>query len=188
MEDEEEEEGDAPFKWRRGEDGSRQPPEQTGPKTEMGFVTVDSKLSKDEVSKVAGRWTDQLVTGGVDTRAYPIDANRVLFVCDRFGARDMIKVREFLMSQKEVVDFEWNQKKVTKEQWLAGAGNNLDDELTYEDKFNKYKDEEARRARALARKKKREARKNNAGKNKPVNVKLDPNVEKKKGNAPRAEL
>ncbi len=92
------------------------------------------------------------------------------------------------MSQKEVLDFEWNQKKITKEEWNKGGHTNGDDELTYEEKFNRYKDEEARKARAAARKKKREERKKNAGKNKPENVKLDPALEKKKGNAPRAEL
>jgi len=111
MEDEVEDDDDAPFKYRRTSEGHRLPPEPTGPKTEMGFVTL-KQSNKKLTDTLAGRWGDQLLAGGVHTRAYTIEDNRILFACER-GYRDMSRVREFVLKQAETVEFEWNNKKTT---------------------------------------------------------------------------
>ncbi len=86
------------------------PPSPAGPKTEMGFVTLKSGDRK-ETDKIAGRWSDQMSTAGIDVRGYTIEDNRILFVCDQRGYKDMNRVRNFVLKQIEVVDFEWNSKK-----------------------------------------------------------------------------
>lgn len=51
-------------------------------------------------------------TMGVSTRAFAIEADRMLFVCDERGAADMRRVQLFVLQQKETLEFEWNQNKI----------------------------------------------------------------------------
>jgi len=112
MEDEEED-PDQPFKFRRGPDGKRLPPEPRGPKTEMGFVTLLPKITKAKTEEIAGRWATLLSTGGVEAKGYAVEDNKILFVTEK-GAKDMLKVKDFVLEQKESVEFEWQQQKYPK--------------------------------------------------------------------------
>jgi len=112
MEDEEED-PDQPFKFRKGPDGKRLPPEHKGPKTEMGFVTLLPKITKAKTEELAGHWASLMATGGVDAKGYAVEDNKILFVTEK-GAKDMLKVKDFVLEQKEVVEFEWQQQKFPK--------------------------------------------------------------------------
>lgn len=101
---------DTPFKYKRNEDGTRVPPMPGGPKTEMAFLTVKEK-DKEKTDKLAGKWSDQMMTAGIAVRGYTIEDNRILFVCDERGYRDMTKARNYLLRQPEVVEFEWSNRK-----------------------------------------------------------------------------
>ena len=52
-----------------------------------------------------------MMTAGIDVRGYSIEDNRILFVCDQRGFKDMNRVRAFLLRQPETLEFEWNNKK-----------------------------------------------------------------------------
>lgn len=104
---------DTPFKYTKTADGGRMPPSPAGPKTEMGFVTLKAAAgwTKKKTDKLAGRWSDQMMAAGIDVRGYTIEDNRILFVCDQRGYKDMNRVRAFLLIQPETQEFEWNSKK-----------------------------------------------------------------------------
>ena len=89
------------------------PPAPGGPKTEMGFVTLKpvAGWTKKKTDELAGRWSDQMMAAGIDVRGYTIEDNRILFVCDQRGYKDMNRVRSFLLLQAETAEFEWNSKK-----------------------------------------------------------------------------
>lgn len=95
-------------RWRKGPDGERVPPKHA--KSEMAFVALHKPITKDETGKWGGQMADLLVSGGVNVKAYPVEAGKVLFVADQ-GFSDMLKVQKFILKQEKVVDFEWNQKK-----------------------------------------------------------------------------
>jgi len=52
-----------------------------------------------------------MMTAGIAVRGYTIEDNRILFVCDERGFKDMNKAKNFLLRQPEVMEFEWNNKK-----------------------------------------------------------------------------
>jgi len=110
MSDETEGPDDLPFKWRAGPNGEKHPPPPGGPKTEMGFVNLKSKDRK-LTDRLASQWTDQLTSGGVQCRSYAIEDDKILFVCDSLGYKDMFKVKQFVLKQPQVTEFEWNQQK-----------------------------------------------------------------------------
>jgi hypothetical protein len=109
MEDEAEEPGEN-FKWKKGPNGERTPPAPSGPKTEMAFVSLKSN-DRPVTDKLGSQWADQLGSGGVTVRAYTIEDDKILFVADNLGFKDMLKVKNFVLKQAEVTEFEWNQKK-----------------------------------------------------------------------------
>jgi len=109
----EDEDSDAPFKFRKGPDGQRLPPQHKGPKTEMGFVTLLPKITKAQTEGLAGKWSALLSTGGVEAKGYAVEDNKILFVTER-GFKDMLKVKDFVLGQKESVEFEWQQQKYPK--------------------------------------------------------------------------
>jgi len=112
LEDEAADPADEDFKWSRGPDGSRRPPDRKGPKTEMGFVTVNTDI-KSETEAIAKRWQQLLKTGGVEGKAYAVEDNKIIFVVEG-GFVEMMKIRDFALNQDEAVNFEWNQKTFNK--------------------------------------------------------------------------
>jgi hypothetical protein len=124
----------------------------------MAFVTVNTQ-TKAEADKLAGRFGDQMAAAGIDVRGYTIEDNRLLFVCDQRGYKDMNKARAFLLRQKEVVDFEWNSKKsfpgdvLTDEEDASGDAAAAADPMA---RFQAMQDEQAALARREKRKAKRE--------------------------------
>jgi len=114
MEDEMEDPDDEPFKWQRGPNGERRPPDRRAPKTEMGFVSLTPDFTKERTDKLATQWGDLMHTGGLHVKAYGIEDAKILFVTDEKGYKDMVKVKEFVLRQPVVTEFEWNQQKYTK--------------------------------------------------------------------------
>lgn len=114
MEDEVEDADDTPFKWRKDASGHKMPPPPSGPKTEMGFVQLDKSTTRSQADALAAKWTDIMTTGGVASRAYVIEDDKILFVCDVAGIKDMMRVKKFALKQPETMEFEWNQKKYPK--------------------------------------------------------------------------
>jgi len=106
--EDEEDDPDYLTRWKKGANGERVPPKHG--KSEMAFVALHKPITKDETSKWGGQMADVLNSGGVDVKAYPVEAGKVLFVVDK-GFKDMMKVQKFILKQEKVVDFEWNQKK-----------------------------------------------------------------------------
>lgn len=96
------------------------------------------------------------MTAGIDVRAYTIEDNRILFVCDQRGFKDMSRVRSFVLDQKETEEFEWNSKKSRPGDKLASGdaagGDASADPLA---RFQAMQDEQA----ALAKRKERQAKK-----------------------------
>lgn len=95
--------------WVKGPDGRRRPPEPKY-KSEMVFVGLKGELDEDDTSKWSGRLSDVLNSGGVLVKAYPVEPGRALFVLEH-GTKDLEKVKQFMLEQPEVADFEWNQQK-----------------------------------------------------------------------------
>jgi hypothetical protein len=110
MADEEEDPEDESFKWQRGPNGERRPPERKGPKTEMGFVELTAGTTKPQTEELAKQWQKLMHTGAVPVKAFAIEDNKVLFVVEG-GFQDMFRVKQFCLDQPQVVEFEWNQKK-----------------------------------------------------------------------------
>jgi len=108
LEDEVEEEGDEAFKWKRGANGERRPPERSGPKTEMGFATVNTNV-KAEADIIAQRWQALMSSGALKARTYAVENNKLLFVVEG-GMQDMLRVKDFALLQPEVIEFEWNSR------------------------------------------------------------------------------
>jgi len=107
--EDEDDDPEDPTRWRKMPDGSRSPPKPKH-KSEMAFVSLRKPITKDETADWGGKQADMLTSGGVDVKAYPVEAGKVLFVADK-GFPDMNKVQKFILKQPRVVDFEWNQKK-----------------------------------------------------------------------------
>ena len=100
-----------------------------------------------------------MMTAGIDVRAYTIEDNRILFVCDQRGFKDMSRVRSFVLDQKETEEFEWNSKKskpgdkvASGDGGAAAGGDAGADPLA---RFQAMQDEQA----ALAKRKERQAKK-----------------------------
>jgi colicin import membrane protein len=97
-----------------------------------------------------------MMTAGIDVRAYTIEDNRILFVCDQRGFKDMSRVRSFVLDQKETEEFEWNSKKSKPGDKVASGdaagGDAAADPLA---RFQAMQDEQA----ALAKRKERQAKK-----------------------------
>jgi hypothetical protein len=172
---------DTPFKFKKTPEGNRVPPQPAGPKTEMGFVTL-KKSDRKETDKIAGRWSDVMISGGIDTRAYTIEDNRILFVCDQRGFKDMNKVRQFVLTQPETVEFEWNNKKSTPADIPKGE----DGEAAASDplaKFQAMQEEQARQQKAAERKAKKAMEERKKKKAKKEAEKKKKEAEKKKKQA-----
>ena len=95
----------------------------------------------------------QMLAAGIDVRGYTIEDNRILFVCDQRGFKDMNRVRHFLLGQPETLEFEWNSKK-----YQPGSLINDDDGEVSADpmsRFQAIQDEQARTAKREARLKKK---------------------------------
>lgn len=152
MDDEVEEDDDTPFKYGRNADGIRTPPPPpTGAKTEMGFATLKEN-NKKRTDETAGRWTDQMAAAGIITRGYPVEDNRILFVCDEHGFKHMTRLRSFVLRQPEITEFEWNNK-------VSRPGDvSSDDDAPADDpmsKFQAMQEEAAQRERRAERAKKK---------------------------------
>lgn len=50
-------------------------------------------------------------SGGVSARSYAVEDQKILFVTDVGGMKDMFKVKKFVLEQPETKEFEWNQQK-----------------------------------------------------------------------------
>jgi len=105
-----------------------------------------------------------MMTGGIGVRAYTIEDNRILFVCDQRGHKDMNRVRSFLLQQAETEEFEWNSKKSRPGDGVADADAGGDaapaDPLArFQAMQDEQADEEKRRARAEKKKKEERKRK-----------------------------
>jgi hypothetical protein len=150
------------------------PPSPNGPKTEMGFVTLNTGKHKKKTDELAGRWGDQMMTAGIDVRGYSIEDDRILFVCDQRGYKDMNRVREFVLSQPETAEFEWNSKKSTPTAKDAGSPDPVA-------KFQQMQEEQAAQAKREAKKAKKEREKRRKEKEKQaVKAKAAKLAEKKK--------
>jgi len=132
LEDEEEDPDDESFKWRRGPNGERIPPEPKGPKMEMGFATLTPGTKKSECETIASRWTQLLSTDAVPVKAYAIEDDKLLLGVEG-GFVDMIKVKEFVLDQPEAIEFEWQQQKF-KPRSKTGRGAQSTAALTDEEK------------------------------------------------------
>lgn len=126
----------------------------------MGFVTLKAMdgWTKKKTDELAGRWSDQMLAAGIDVRGYTIEDNRILFVCDQRGYKDMNRVRAFLLIQKETQEFEWNSKK----SYPGAVPTDESGEPAMADplaKFQAMQDEQAAAAKKAARKKKKEEEK-----------------------------
>eukprot|EP00457_Paulinella_chromatophora_P017112 gb/GEZN01018075.1/.p1 GENE.gb/GEZN01018075.1/~~gb/GEZN01018075.1/.p1 ORF type:complete len:200 (+),score=43.55 gb/GEZN01018075.1/:28-627(+) len=87
------------------------------PKTKMEMVFTEVKTgSKRETEELTTKWTAILSTGQLLLKSYAIEENRILFVVES-GYRDVMRLKEFVLSQPETVNFEWNQQKSTPEDW-----------------------------------------------------------------------
>jgi hypothetical protein len=100
----------------------------------------------------------QMAAAGIDVKGYTVEDNRILFVADQRGFKDMHRVRTFLLRQPETVEFEWSQKK------YKPGDMPTDDPLNDGDvstdvlaNFNAMQDENLRKERQEKRRKEREA-------------------------------
>jgi len=110
MDEEEEEPLDEGFKWRRGPNGARMPPEPKGPKMEMGFATLQPGTKKKACEEIAAKWAALLSTAAVPVKAYSIEDDKILLGVEG-GFMDMFQVKEFALDQPETIEFEWQQQK-----------------------------------------------------------------------------
>jgi len=134
-----------PTRWHKDDSGRKVPPtDSSQKKSEMAFVSLKKPISKRQSSEWAGKQADILSSGGVAVKAYPVEAGKILFVCEN-GILDMLKVRHFILKQRSsVVDFEWQQKKVEPRLLLPGqTEEELDEELDAEeqDRLDKLADQ-----------------------------------------------
>jgi len=88
----------------------------------MAFVSVNSP-NKKQTELIANRWQAKLKASGASIKAFAFENSRIIFIADERGYKDMVKVKEFCLLQKETKDFEWNQQvfKPTEENLQAAA-------------------------------------------------------------------
>jgi len=135
-EDEEDYDPTDPTRWHKDETGQRVPPTGSSqPKSEMAFVSLKRPVTKKQSSTWGGKIADILTSGGIEVKAYPVEAGKVLFVCEK-GVNDMLKVKHYVLKQRDmVIDFEWSQKKHYPKQPADGqTAEELDEELDAEEK------------------------------------------------------
>jgi len=135
-EDEEDFDPTDPTRWHKDETGQRVPPTGSSqPKSEMAFVSLKRPITKKQSSTWGGKIADILTSGGVEVKAYPVEAGKVLFVCEK-GINDMLKVKHYVLKQRDMVlDFEWSQKKHYPQQPTDGQTEaQLDEQLDLEEK------------------------------------------------------
>lgn len=119
-----------------------------------------------------------MMSAGIDVRGYTIEDDRILFVCEQRGFKDMNKVRAFLLVQPETKEFEWNSKKS-----LPGESVSDDSDTVADDpmaKFQAMQEEAQQNAKREAKKKKKAAE---AAKRKKEQAKKKAQAEKKKKKA-----
>jgi hypothetical protein len=85
--------------------------------TPFGTVETASAIIKLKYSKtkarlkiVADKWGRVLTQMGITSKVYDVEGSKIVFVAER-GFNDMIRIREYVLAQKETVEFEWKQKK-----------------------------------------------------------------------------
>jgi hypothetical protein len=83
--------------------------------------------------------------GGIGVRGYTVEDHRMLFVCDQRGAADMVKARKFLLRQKEVEVFEWDNKKTKPSD--VDQGSDEDGSAAKPDPMEKFREIQAENAR-----------------------------------------
>ena len=93
------------------------------------------------------------MSAGIDVRGYSIEENRILFVCDQRGAKDMNRVRQFVLKQSETEEFEWNSR-------TSKPGDVINDEGEANDpmaQFQAMQEEQQAKERREQRKKRKAA-------------------------------
>ncbi len=88
---------------------------------EMAFATLKPGTTKDETEEIAKKWQQLLTTDATPIKCYPIEDDKILLGVDG-GYRDMHKVREFVLDQPELIEFEWQQQKSKPNHLLKAGG------------------------------------------------------------------
>mmetsp|Transcript_44894 Transcript_44894/g.105335 ORF Transcript_44894/g.105335 Transcript_44894/m.105335 type:complete len:211 (+) Transcript_44894:81-713(+) len=71
--------------------------------------------TKEETEEVSFKHKSLMQSGHLDATPYVIDPNKILWTVQ--DGSDGFEVKEFLMSQPEVEEFEWDQQKTHKSSW-----------------------------------------------------------------------
>jgi hypothetical protein len=66
--------------------------------------------SKERAKIVAQKWQRILTQMGISGKVYELDDGKVVFMAER-GFNDMIRIREYVLAQKETLEFEWKNEK-----------------------------------------------------------------------------
>ena len=87
--------------------------QSSGPQLCFARLRPDPSRTQKQVDEIGGRWAALLKTGGLSETTYAIDDTTILIsVTD---GKDLVEVKDFVLSRDEADEFEWNQQRFRRE-------------------------------------------------------------------------
>lgn len=78
--------------------------------TAMGFVKLrlDVRRTKDDITRIAKKWTDLLKTGSINAKIMAVDLYTLMFIIE--DGQDTGEVKDFVLNQPEAYEFKLGQQ------------------------------------------------------------------------------
>ncbi|KAL2643154.1 hypothetical protein R1flu_010741 [Riccia fluitans] len=80
---------------------------QFGPSMGFAKLRIDVPRELDEAPRIAGKWTELLKTGSIDSNLVAVDKNTIMFTIP--NGQDALEVKDFVLSQPEAYEFKLGQ-------------------------------------------------------------------------------